>query len=167
MFITNYTGIKADRPPLSAGCANIHSAVSCVTALPEHRQVFISRRALSSPFHIIHIYIDIFYLCSKWQFKLAFVQRLSHTKYILLKCSQCRCVILFSGEICGFRVHNGPGGSGSAQFEAVVLDRSTGEGLVRSKEPLDCESQKEHSFTIQAYDCGEGPDGTNSKKSHK
>uniref|UniRef100_A0A673IJR8 Calsyntenin-3 n=1 Tax=Sinocyclocheilus rhinocerous TaxID=307959 RepID=A0A673IJR8_9TELE len=52
-------------------------------------------------------------------------------------------------------------------FEAVVLDRSTGEGLVRSKEPLDCESQKEHSFTIQAYDCGEGPDGTNSKKSHK
>uniref|UniRef100_A0A672N3E0 Calsyntenin 3 n=1 Tax=Sinocyclocheilus grahami TaxID=75366 RepID=A0A672N3E0_SINGR len=73
----------------------------------------------------------------------------------------------YAGEICGFRVHNGPGGSGSAQFEAVVLDRSTGEGLVRSKEPLDCESQKEHSFTIQAYDCGEGPDGTNSKKSHK
>ncbi|XP_027003760.1 calsyntenin-3 isoform X2 [Tachysurus fulvidraco] len=73
----------------------------------------------------------------------------------------------YAGEICGFRVHNGPGGSGSAQFEAVVLDRSTGEGLVRSKEPLDCESQREHSFTIQAYDCGEGPDGTNSKKSHK
>ncbi len=48
-----------------------------------------------------------------------------------------------------------------------MLDRSTGEGLVRSKEPLDCESQKEHSFTIQAYDCGEGPDGSNSKKSHK
>ncbi|KAI4895772.1 hypothetical protein NFI96_010027 [Prochilodus magdalenae] len=72
----------------------------------------------------------------------------------------------YAGEICGFRVHNGPGGSGAAQFEAVVLDRSTGEGLVRSKEPLDCESQREHSFTIQAYDCGEGPDGTNSKKSH-
>uniref|UniRef100_A0A8C4ED72 Calsyntenin-3 n=1 Tax=Dicentrarchus labrax TaxID=13489 RepID=A0A8C4ED72_DICLA len=70
-------------------------------------------------------------------------------------------------EICGFRVHNGPSGSGSVQFEAVVLDRSTGEGLVRSKEPLDCESQREHSFTIQAYDCGEGPDGVNSKKSHK
>ncbi len=94
------------------------------------------------------------------------VVSLTH-KYILFKCSQCRCVFLFSGEICGFRVHNGPGGSGSAQFEAVVLDRSTGEGLVRSKEPLDCESQKEHSFTIQAYDCGEGPDGSNSKKSHK
>lgn len=73
----------------------------------------------------------------------------------------------FPGEICGFRVHNGPSGSGTVQFEAVVLDRSTGEGLVRSKEPLDCESQREHSFTIQAYDCGEGPDGVNSKKSHK
>lgn len=71
------------------------------------------------------------------------------------------------GEICGFKIHNGPSGSGSAQFEAVVLDRSTGEGLVRSKEPLDCESQREHSFTIQAYDCGEGPDGANTKKSHK
>ena len=74
---------------------------------------------------------------------------------------------LLPGEICGFRVHNGPSGSGSVQFEAVVLDRSTGEGLVRSKMPLDCESQREHSFTIQAYDCGEGPDGVNSKKSHK
>uniref|UniRef100_A0A3P8S695 Calsyntenin-3 n=1 Tax=Amphiprion percula TaxID=161767 RepID=A0A3P8S695_AMPPE len=73
----------------------------------------------------------------------------------------------YAGEICGFRVHSGPSGSGSVQFEAVVLDRSTGEGLVRSKEPLDCESQREHSFTIQAYDCGEGPDGVNSKKSHK
>uniref|UniRef100_A0A7N6BAL1 Calsyntenin-3 n=1 Tax=Anabas testudineus TaxID=64144 RepID=A0A7N6BAL1_ANATE len=73
----------------------------------------------------------------------------------------------YAGEICGFRVHNGPSGSASVQFEAVVLDRSTGEGLVRSKEPLDCESQREHSFTIQAYDCGEGPDGVNSKKSHK
>ncbi|CAJ1062536.1 calsyntenin-3 isoform X1 [Xyrichtys novacula] len=73
----------------------------------------------------------------------------------------------YAGEICGFRVHNGPSGSGTVQFEAVVLDRSTGEGLVRSKEPLDCESQREHSFTIQAYDCGEGPDGVNSKKSHK
>lgn len=73
----------------------------------------------------------------------------------------------YAGEICGFKVHNSASGSGVAQFEAVVLDRSTGEGLVRSKEPLDCESQREHSFTIQAYDCGEGPDGLNSKKSHK
>uniref|UniRef100_W5MLU6 Calsyntenin-3 n=1 Tax=Lepisosteus oculatus TaxID=7918 RepID=W5MLU6_LEPOC len=72
----------------------------------------------------------------------------------------------YAGEICGFRVHSG-GGSGSSAFEAVVLDKTTGEGLIRAKEPLDCESQREHTFTVQAYDCGEGPDGTNSKKSHK
>lgn len=66
------------------------------------------------------------------------------------------------GEICGFRLH----GSG-VPFEAVILDKATGEGLIRAKEPVDCEAQKEHTFTIQAYDCGEGPDGTNTKKSHK
>ncbi|MGH0122394.1 UNVERIFIED_CONTAM: hypothetical protein FKN15_014825 [Acipenser sinensis] len=52
-------------------------------------------------------------------------------------------------------------------FEAVVLDKTTGEGVIRTKEKLDCELQKEHTFTIQAYDCGEGPDGANMKKSHK
>lgn len=67
-----------------------------------------------------------------------------------------------SGEICGFRLH----GSG-VPFEAVILDKATGEGLIRAKEPVDCEAQKEHTFTIQAYDCGEGPDGANTKKSHK
>ncbi|MGH0119767.1 UNVERIFIED_CONTAM: hypothetical protein FKN15_025646 [Acipenser sinensis] len=56
----------------------------------------------------------------------------------------------YTGEVCGFRVH---GGGGSVPFEAVVLDKSTGEGLIRAKEPLDCEAQREHSFTIQAYDC--------------
>lgn len=66
------------------------------------------------------------------------------------------------GEICGFRIH----GSG-VPFEAVILDKATGEGLIRAKEPVDCEAQKEHTFTIQAYDCGEGPDGANTKKSHK
>lgn len=66
------------------------------------------------------------------------------------------------GEICGFRIH----GSG-VPFEAVILDKATGEGLIRAKEPVDCEAHKEHTFTIQAYDCGEGPDGTNTKKSHK
>lgn len=66
------------------------------------------------------------------------------------------------GEICGFRLH----GSG-VPFEAVILDKATGEGLIRAKEPVDCEAQKEHTFTIQAYDCGEGPDGANTKKSHK
>ncbi|XP_018080516.1 calsyntenin-3 isoform X2 [Xenopus laevis] len=68
----------------------------------------------------------------------------------------------YAGEICGFRIH----GSGTP-FEAVVLDRTTGEGLIRAKGPVDCEAQREHTFTIQAHDCGEGPDGVNSKKSHK
>ncbi|XP_067401985.1 calsyntenin-3 [Emydura macquarii macquarii] len=68
----------------------------------------------------------------------------------------------YAGEICGFRIH----GAG-VPFEAVILDKATGEGLIRAKEPMDCEAHKEHTFTIQAYDCGEGPDGTNTKKSHK
>ncbi|XP_043935642.1 calsyntenin-3 isoform X3 [Protopterus annectens] len=68
----------------------------------------------------------------------------------------------YAGEICGFRVHGQ-----NTPFEAVILEKSTGEGLIRAKEPVDCEAQKEHTFTIQAYDCGEGPDGANSKKSHK
>uniref|UniRef100_A0A8D0H974 Calsyntenin-3 n=1 Tax=Sphenodon punctatus TaxID=8508 RepID=A0A8D0H974_SPHPU len=68
----------------------------------------------------------------------------------------------YAGEICGFRIH----GAG-VPFEAVILDKATGEGLIRAKEPVDCEAHKEHTFTIQAYDCGEGPDGANSKKSHK
>uniref|UniRef100_A0A8C5ANS9 Calsyntenin-1 n=1 Tax=Gadus morhua TaxID=8049 RepID=A0A8C5ANS9_GADMO len=67
-----------------------------------------------------------------------------------------------SGEICGFRIHGQ-----NVPFEAVVLDKSTGEGVIRAKGPLDCELQKEHTFTLQAYDCGEGPDGANMKKSHK
>ncbi|KAL1021145.1 hypothetical protein UPYG_G00009370 [Umbra pygmaea] len=66
------------------------------------------------------------------------------------------------GEICGFRIHGQ-----NVPFEAVVLDKSTGEGVIRAKDKLDCELQKEHTFTIQAYDCGEGPDGVNMKKSHK
>ncbi|XP_061689869.1 calsyntenin-1 isoform X3 [Syngnathoides biaculeatus] len=66
------------------------------------------------------------------------------------------------GEICGFRIHGQ-----NVPFEAVVLDKSSGEGIIRAKEKLDCEMQKEHTFTIQAYDCGEGPDGANMKKSHK
>ncbi|XP_015233633.1 PREDICTED: calsyntenin-1 isoform X4 [Cyprinodon variegatus] len=68
----------------------------------------------------------------------------------------------YAGEICGFRIHGQ-----DVPFEAVVLDKSTGEGVIRAKEKLDCELQKEHTFTIQAYDCGEGPDGANMKKSHK
>ncbi|KAM7098450.1 calsyntenin-1 isoform 3-T3 [Molossus nigricans] len=67
------------------------------------------------------------------------------------------------GEICGFKIHGQ-----NVPFDAVVVDKSTGEGLIRSKEKLDCELQKDYTFTIQAYDCGRGPDGSaNSKKSHK
>uniref|UniRef100_A0A673IC94 Calsyntenin-1 n=1 Tax=Sinocyclocheilus rhinocerous TaxID=307959 RepID=A0A673IC94_9TELE len=68
----------------------------------------------------------------------------------------------YAGEICGFRIHGQ-----NVPFAAVVLDKSTGEGVIRAKDKLDCELQKEHTFTIQAYDCGEGPDGGNMKKSHK
>uniref|UniRef100_A0A8D2JB31 Calsyntenin-1 n=2 Tax=Varanus komodoensis TaxID=61221 RepID=A0A8D2JB31_VARKO len=68
----------------------------------------------------------------------------------------------FAGEICGFKIHGQ-----NVPFEAVVVDKATGEGMVRSKEKLDCELQKDYTFTIQAYDCGKGPDGANMKKSHK
>ncbi|XP_067826453.1 calsyntenin-1 isoform X2 [Heptranchias perlo] len=68
----------------------------------------------------------------------------------------------YAGEICGFRIHGQ-----NVPFEAVVVDKTTGEGVIRSIEKMDCELQKEYTFTIQAYDCGEGPDGGNMKKSHK
>lgn len=83
-----------------------------------------------------------------------------------------KCVIILTssnpsyfesvGEICGFKIHGQ-----NVPFEAVVVDKSTGEGIIRSKEKLDCELQKDYTFTIQAYDCGKGPDGANAKKSHK
>lgn len=66
------------------------------------------------------------------------------------------------GEICGFKIHGQ-----NVPFEAVVVDKTTGEGTIRSKEKLDCELRKDYTFTIQAYDCGKGPDGANMKKSHK
>lgn len=69
---------------------------------------------------------------------------------------------LFVGEICAFKI------SGQdVPFEAVVLNRSSGEGLLRARGPVDCESQKEYTFMIQAYDCGAGPGGADWKKSHK
>ncbi|XP_059808252.1 calsyntenin-1 isoform X4 [Hypanus sabinus] len=68
----------------------------------------------------------------------------------------------YAGEICGFRIHGQ-----NVPFEAVMVDKTTGEAVLRSKEVMDCELQKEYTFTIQAYDCGEGPDGENMKKSHK
>ncbi|XP_037021557.2 calsyntenin-1 isoform X3 [Artibeus jamaicensis] len=67
------------------------------------------------------------------------------------------------GEICGFKIHGQ-----NVPFDAVVVDKSTGEGLLRSKEQLDCELQKDYTFAIQAYDCGRGPgSGASVKKSHK
>ncbi|MBN3326176.1 CSTN1 protein, partial [Atractosteus spatula] len=77
-------------------------------------------------------------------------------------CENFEVTVTKEGEICGFRIHGQ-----NVPFEAVVLDRSTGEGVIRAKDKLDCELQKEHTFTIQAFDCGEGPDGASMKKSHK
>ncbi|KAM6414245.1 LOW QUALITY PROTEIN: calsyntenin-2 [Rhynochetos jubatus] len=68
----------------------------------------------------------------------------------------------FAGEICAFKIHGQ-----EMPFEAVVLNRTSGEGRLRAKSPIDCELQKEYTFIIQAYDCGSGPGGTNWKKSHK
>ncbi|XP_064240874.1 calsyntenin-2 isoform X3 [Passer domesticus] len=68
----------------------------------------------------------------------------------------------FAGEICAFKIHGQ-----EMPFEAVVLNKTSGEGWLRAKSPIDCELQKEYTFIIQAYDCGSGPGGTNWKKSHK
>lgn len=67
-----------------------------------------------------------------------------------------------SGEICAFKIFGQ-----DAPFEAVVLNRTSGEGVLRASSHVDCESQKEYTFIIQAYDCGAGPNGADWKKSHK
>ncbi|NXK69877.1 CSTN2 protein, partial [Sylvietta virens] len=66
------------------------------------------------------------------------------------------------GEICAFKIHGQ-----EMPFEAIVLNKTSGEGRLRARSPIDCELQKEYTFIIQAYDCGSGPGGTNWKKSHK
>ncbi|TSN03368.1 Calsyntenin-2 [Bagarius yarrelli] len=66
------------------------------------------------------------------------------------------------GEICAFSIHGS-----DAPFEAVVLNRTSGEGQLRARSPVDCERQREYTFTIQAHDCGSGPGGFGAKKSHK
>ncbi|RLV97587.1 hypothetical protein DV515_00011659 [Chloebia gouldiae] len=71
-------------------------------------------------------------------------------------------VLFFTGEICAFKIHGQ-----EIPFEAVVLNKTSGEGQLRAKSSIDCELQKEYTFIIQAYDCGSGPGGTNWKKSHK
>ncbi|XP_034038356.1 calsyntenin-2-like [Thalassophryne amazonica] len=68
----------------------------------------------------------------------------------------------FAGEICAFKVCGE-----EAPFNAVVLNRTSGEGVLRASSLVDCESQKEYTFIIQAYDCGAGPNGDDWKKSHK
>ncbi|XP_004588404.2 calsyntenin-2 [Ochotona princeps] len=68
----------------------------------------------------------------------------------------------FAGEICAFKIHGQ-----ELPFEAVVLNKTSGEGRLRAKSPIDCELQKEYTFIIQAYDCGAGPRETSWKKSHK
>ncbi|XP_043926674.1 calsyntenin-2-like [Protopterus annectens] len=68
----------------------------------------------------------------------------------------------FAGEICAFKIHGQ-----DMPFEAVVLNKTSGEGLLRAKSPIDCELQKEYTFIIQAYDCGARPSGIGWKKSHK
>jgi hypothetical protein len=72
--------------------------------------------------------------------------------------------LLFSpaGEICAFKIHGQ-----ELPFEAVVLNKTSGEGRLRAKSPIDCELQKEYTFIIQAYDCGAGPREAAWKKSHK
>uniref|UniRef100_A0A8C5GXN0 Calsyntenin-2 n=1 Tax=Gouania willdenowi TaxID=441366 RepID=A0A8C5GXN0_GOUWI len=68
----------------------------------------------------------------------------------------------YAGEICAFKIYGQ-----DTPFEAVVLNRTSGEGVLRARGPVDCESQKEYTFIIQAYDCGVGPSGVDWKKSHK
>eukprot|EP00063_Salmo_salar_P095723 XP_014070558.1 PREDICTED: calsyntenin-2-like isoform X1 [Salmo salar] len=68
----------------------------------------------------------------------------------------------YAGEICAFMIHGQ-----EAPFEAVVLNKTSGEGVLRAKGLVDCETQKEYTFLIQAYDCGAGANGVSWKKSHK
>ncbi|XP_016097976.1 calsyntenin-2-like [Sinocyclocheilus grahami] len=68
----------------------------------------------------------------------------------------------YAGEICGFHVQGL-----SAPFEGVVLNRTSGEGRLRARGPIDCERQREFTFIIQARDCGTGPEGHGEKRSHK
>ncbi|XP_069774275.1 calsyntenin-3-like isoform X4 [Narcine bancroftii] len=68
----------------------------------------------------------------------------------------------YSGEICGFKIHGQ-----NVPFEVLVVDKVTGEGSIRAKQPVDCELQREHTFTIQAQDCGDNAHRNNVKRSHK
>lgn len=71
-------------------------------------------------------------------------------------------LFLSPGEICAFNIQGL-----ESPFEAVVLNGTSGEGQLRARGLVDCESQKEYTFIIQAHDCGSGPGGAEGKKSHK
>ncbi|MCI4377931.1 hypothetical protein PGIGA_G00209110 [Pangasianodon gigas] len=70
--------------------------------------------------------------------------------------------IPYAGEICAFKIH----GQGTP-FKAEVLNKTSGEGVLKASGPIDCEQQKEFTFIIQAYDCGADVSGDSWKKSHK
>ncbi|KAK2860971.1 hypothetical protein Q7C36_005137 [Tachysurus vachellii] len=71
--------------------------------------------------------------------------------------------IPYAGEICAFKIHGR-----DTPFKAVVLNKTSGEGVLKASGPIDCEQQKEFTFIIQAYDCGADDSGTHGwKKSHK
>lgn len=85
---------------------------------------------------------------------------LSTVNIVLIMCKNL--YFFFLGEICAFKIYGQ-----DAPFDAVVLNRTSGEGVLRASSPVDCESQKEYTFIIQAYDCGAGQNGADWKKSHK
>ncbi|TSO57296.1 Calsyntenin-2 [Bagarius yarrelli] len=68
----------------------------------------------------------------------------------------------YAGEICAFKIHGQ-----DIPFKAEVLNKTSGEGVLKAAGPIDCEQQKEFTFIIQAYDCGADVSGDGWKKSHK
>ncbi|MCJ8732067.1 hypothetical protein PDJAM_G00206690 [Pangasius djambal] len=70
--------------------------------------------------------------------------------------------IPYAGEICAFKIHGQ-----DTPFKAEVLNKTSGEGVLKASGPIDCEQQKEFTFIIQAYDCGADVSGDSWKKSHK
>ncbi|XP_062848908.1 calsyntenin-2-like [Trichomycterus rosablanca] len=68
----------------------------------------------------------------------------------------------YAGDICAFKIHGK-----DTPFKAKVLNKTSGEGVLRAFGPVDCEQQKEFTFIIQAYDCGADVTGASWKKSHK
>ncbi|XP_053351585.1 calsyntenin-2 [Clarias gariepinus] len=70
--------------------------------------------------------------------------------------------IPYAGEICAFKIRGQ-----DAPFKAEVLNKTSGEGVLKASGPIDCEQQKEFTFIIQAYDCGADVSGDGWKKSHK